>query len=147
MTSTGQGADGAGARPSAASALDSRYGRTPDRRPRARLVAWIAGAAVVAVVIAWVVWAGRFSPDAALEARDSGFEVVAENEIEVRWQLTAPAGSEVSCAIKAISEKKATVGWRVVEVPPSEHAVRTVSERLITTEPADGGLLYRCWLT
>ena len=29
----------------------------------------------------------------------------------MRWQLTAPADTDVSCALKAVSEKHAIVGW------------------------------------
>jgi hypothetical protein len=127
--------------------LDARYGRTPARRSRTRMLAWGAAVGVAIVLIAWVAWAGLLSPGASLQARDSGFRVLTDHTIEVDWQLTAPVGSEVSCAVKAISEKKAVVGWKVVEVEPSDQAIRNVSAVLRTTEKPDGGLLYRCWLT
>lgn len=127
--------------------LDARYGRTAERRSRTRLFAWIAGAGVAIVVIAWVAWAGLLSPAASLQARDVGFEALTDSTVEVSWQLTAPAESEISCAIKAISEKKAVVGWKVVEVEPSPLVIRTVSEVLRTSEKPDGGLIFRCWLT
>jgi len=127
--------------------LDARYGRTPARRNRLRLFAILAGIAVAVVVIAWVVWAGLFAPAASLEAKDLGFEELSASSVEVRWQLTAPAGSEVSCAVKAVSEKHAVIGWKVVEVEPSEQTTRNLAATLRTSEPPVGGLIYRCWLT
>lgn len=127
--------------------LDARYGRTPARRARLRLFAILTAAAVAVVVIAWVVWAGLFAPTASLEAKDLGFEPLSESSVEVRWQLTAPAGSEVSCAVKAVSEKHAVIGWKVVEVEPSDQTTRNVTATLRTSEPPNGGLISRCWLT
>lgn len=130
-----------------ASKLDARYGRTPARRTRARLFAAVAAAGVAVVVVAWVMWAGLLGPSASLEAKDLGFQTLSDTSVEVRWQLTAPADAPVSCAVKAVSEKHAIVGWRVVEVEPSPQLTRNLSATLRTSEPAVGGLIYRCWLT
>ena len=127
--------------------LDARYGRTPARRTRLRVVAVLAAIAVALVVGAWVIWAGLFAPTASLEAKDLGFAELSSSSVEVRWQLTAPPGSEVSCAVKAISDKHAVIGWRVIEVEPSELPTRNVAATLRTSEPPNGGLIYRCWLT
>lgn len=130
-----------------ASKLDARYGRTPTRHARTRLFALLAAAGVAVVVVAWVVWAGLLSPGASLEAKDVGFVEVSDSAVEVRWQLTAPADAPVSCALKAVSAKHAIVGWRIVEVEPSTQLSRILSATLRTSEPAVGGLIYRCWLT
>jgi hypothetical protein len=127
--------------------LDARYGRTPQRRARLRLLAILAASAVAVVVVAWVIWAGLFAPAASLEAKDLGFEELSDSSVEVRWQLTAPAGSDVSCAVKAVSEKHAVIGWKVVEVEASERTTRNLAATLRTSEPPVGGLIYRCWLT
>lgn len=127
--------------------LDARYGRTPARRSRRRWFAIAAAAAVAVVVVAWVVWAGLFAPAASLEAKDLGFEELSASSVEVRWQLTAPAGSDVSCAVKAVSEKHAVIGWKVVDVEPSEQTTRNLAATLRTSEPPVGGLISRCWLT
>ena len=99
--------------------LAARYGRTPARTARLRFVAIAAAAGVAAVVIAWVVWVGLLGPSASLETKDVGYVATSDDAGEVRWQLTAPADTPVSCALKAVSEKHAVVGWLVVEVPPS----------------------------
>ncbi|AYF98442.1 DUF4307 domain-containing protein [Protaetiibacter intestinalis] len=127
--------------------LDARYGRTPARRARLRLLAVLAAIAVAVVVGAWVVWAGLFGAAASIEAKDLGFEALSDASVEVRWQLTAPAGHAVSCAVEAVSEKHAVIGWLVVEVEPSQQTTRTLSATLRTSEPPVGGSVFRCWLT
>ncbi|MCS0498936.1 DUF4307 domain-containing protein [Protaetiibacter mangrovi] len=126
--------------------LDARYGRTPARRARARFVAIGAAIGVAVVVVAWVVWAGLLSPAASIEAKDVGYRELTASTVEVRWQLTAPADTAVSCAVQATSENHAVVGWLVVEVPPSSETTRTLSATVRTSEPYVGGSVYRCWL-
>ena len=127
--------------------LDTRYGRTAERRVRTRVLAIGAAIAVAVVVVAWVFWAGLFSPSASLETKDVGFVELSDTSVEVKWQLTAPANSPVSCAVKAISEKHAVIGWKIVEVEPSERTTRSLSAVLRTSEKPNGGLIFRCWLT
>lgn len=132
-------------------ALDRRYGRTPQRGRRARLLAIVAAIAVVVTVIAWVVWVGLFSPSASLDSRDLGYSEIAGeaggDAIEVRYEVTADAGASVSCALQALSHDFAIVGWKVVELPPGDTRTRQYREVLRTSEPAVTGLIYRCWLT
>lgn len=130
-----------------ASELDARYGRTPGRRARTRLVAVAAAIGVTLVVGAWILWVGLLGPAASVEAKNLGFSALSDTEIEVRWQLTAPAGAEVSCAVKAVSAGHAVIGWRIVEVEPSDRVTRVLSETLRTSETPDGGSVPRCWLT
>jgi hypothetical protein len=127
--------------------LAARYGRTPAHRARMRLVAVLAAVGVAIVVVAWVIWVGLFGPDASLETKDVGFVAHSDSSVEVRWQLTAPSDTPVSCAVKATSEKHAVIGWRIVDVPPSEQTTRILSETLRTSEPPNGGAVFRCWLT
>jgi len=126
--------------------LDARYGRTPERSRRARLIA--IGATVVGVILvgAWAVWAGVFSPGAALEAQTVGSEPLGDDEILVRFQLSATPGATVSCVVEAQSEKHAIVGWKLVELPPSDEYTRFFEERLHTSEPAVVGLISDCRL-
>ena len=129
------------------SELDARYGRTPARSTRMRVIAIAAAAGVAVVVVAWVIWVGLLGPAASLETKDVGYAILSDTSGEVRWQLTAPADAEVSCALRAVSEKHAVVGWRVVEVPPSHETTRILRETLRTSEPAVGGSVFRCWLS
>ncbi len=128
-------------------AIDERYGRSPARRRRTRLLAIVAGAGVLVVVVAWVVWAGLFGPGASLGSRDLGYSLLGDDAVDVQYEVTTAAGSSVSCALQALNSTFAIVGWKIIALPPSEQGTRQFSETLRTSEPAVTGLIYRCWLT
>ncbi len=127
--------------------LEARYGRSPSVGRRGRILAIVAAIGVAAVLTAWVVWGGLLSPDAGIEARVTGTELVSEREIAVTYQLTTAPGEEVSCAVQALNQLFAPVGWKVVDLPASEELTRTLTETVLTTEAPETGLIYRCWPT
>jgi hypothetical protein len=129
------------------SALDARYGRTPDRARRSRILAVAAGIGVLVVVVAWVLWVGLFGPQAGLGTRDLGFTLDGDDAIEVRYEVTTDAGAGASCALQALNSDFGIVGWKVVDLPASDQGTRQFSETLRTSERAVTGLIYRCWLT
>ena len=126
--------------------LDERYGRTPAVTRRRRLVGIVVAGAFALALAAWLIWAGLLSPAANIEFVDVGHEIVDDAHVSVTWQVTAEPGSKVSCAVQALNSSYTVVGWKVVELPPSEQRTRTETEQLITTELAVTGLIYRCWL-
>jgi hypothetical protein len=129
------------------SSLDSRYGRTPERRRRARLLAVLAAVGVVVVVTAWVLWVGLLGPAASLGSRDLGYSVQGDDAVEVRYEVTVAPGDTASCALEALNSDFGIVGWKVVEIPASDRGTRQFRETLVTSEKAVTGLIYRCWLT
>jgi Domain of unknown function (DUF4307) len=127
-------------------ALAERYGRGPVRRGRNR---WWFAAAVGAFAIvfgAWLWWGGLLSPAAQLEARNAGYEVVDDRTVTVEWRLTVDPGTPTKCAVQALNAAFGVVGWKIVDVPPGEERTRLLTEQLQTTERAETGLIYRCWL-
>lgn len=128
------------------SRVAERYGRTPADRRRRVLFALAAAAGVLAVVVAWVVWVGLFSPSAALETRDTGYTVRDDATLDIRFEVTTDPGTPVSCALQALNERFAIVGWKIVDLPPAEQRSRAFTENVRVTEPAVTGLIYRCWL-
>jgi hypothetical protein len=90
---------------------------------------------------------GLLGPGASLGSRDLGYSIVGDDAIEVRYEVTVDAGRTVSCALQALNETFAIVGWKVVPLPSSEQGTRQFRETLRTSEPAVTGLIYRCWLT
>lgn len=128
------------------SAVAERYGRTPVDRRRRRTVAIATAAGVLVVVVAWVLWVGLFSPTASLETRDTGYATHAES-VDIRFDVTTDPGTPVSCALQALNEQFAIVGWKIVALPPGDDRTRAFVENVRTTEPAVTGLIYRCWLT
>ena len=127
--------------------LDARYGRTPANRGRTRAIIVAAALAGTAVVVAWLVWGGLLEAPAQLQAVDTAHEVIDDSTVSVTWQLNVPPGSATKCAVQALNSTFAIVGWKVVDVAPSDTRTRQFTEQLLTTEPAVTGLIYRCWLT
>jgi hypothetical protein len=126
--------------------LDSRYGRTPRNRSRQRWMIWIAAAAFVVVFAAWVIFAGLDSARGGLQNRDLAFSLIDDHHADVTFEVSAPVGSTSYCAVQALSEQQAVVGWKVVEIPPGDRYTRVFTERVRTIDTPVTGLIYRCWL-
>jgi hypothetical protein len=136
------------------SRVAERYGRTDADRRRRLVFGVVAALGVLLVVVAWVVWVGLFSPSASLEARDTGYTAPGGGEltesdtsVDIRFEVTTEPGSSVSCALQALNEQFAIVGWKVVDLAPGDSITRSFVENVRVTEPAVTGLIYRCWLT
>ncbi|ANP73290.1 hypothetical protein PA27867_2339 [Cryobacterium arcticum] len=127
--------------------LDKRYGRTPGTRLRDRRVLWIVAGAFAVILTAWVVWAGLDGAGPSIEARDTRHSIIDENTISVTFEVSVPSGTPSSCAVQALNESFTVVGWKVIDVPPSDQYTRSFTEVLHTTELSNTGLIYRCWLT
>lgn len=126
--------------------LASRYGRT---RRRSRGSRWLFGAVTLAFVVvfaAWVGWAGLGGTRSAVTVQDTAHRVDNDRRVEISFDLTAPTGTEVACAITALNAQSAVVGWRVVEYPASTERFRSFTETVRTTELANTGLISSCWL-
>lgn len=129
--------------------LADRYGRkTTPASPKKKTVVISLISAIMAGLILWwgtandILGAG---PNASF--RDTGFQDLTDSSITVNFELTATEGEEVACAIQAQNPQFAIVGWKVVIYPPSDIRIRSLSETLITSEPATTGLVAYCWLT
>ncbi|RNE63788.1 DUF4307 domain-containing protein [Cryobacterium tepidiphilum] len=127
--------------------LGERYGRTRTRTRRDRVILWSVGAAFVVVFAAWVVWAGLDGSKASIETRDLGYTVVDDHAVSVAFEVSAPTGTPLSCAVQALNTDFTIVGWKVVDLPPSTDYTRTFSETVRTSGRSESGLIYRCWLT
>lgn len=145
MTEPADSARASGARADAT--LDARYGRTPNRARRDRVILWTGGIVGGLVVLAWLVWAGLGGAWASLSYTDAGHRIHDAYSADVMFRVTTDPGNEVSCAVQVLNERKATVGWRIVELPASEVHSRLITETVRTSELGVSGLIYRCWLT
>lgn len=128
-------------------ALDERYGRTPRSATRTRALFIAVAGAFVVVFAAWLVWGGLLGAPAQLESRDTGYTIVGDQLVDVRFSVTAEPNTPISCAVHALNSSFGIIGWRIVELPVSEQRTRAFSEEVRTTELAVTGLIYRCWLT
>lgn len=125
--------------------LDERYGRSASTLKRNRRLGWIAAAAFLIVVAAWVVWGGLDAIRGGIDTLDVGHRVIDETSVSVTWQLTMNPGDAATCAIEAQNELHGIVGWEIIEIPASEQRIRKFTETVNTVEPAVTGLIYRCW--
>ncbi|MFP7761037.1 DUF4307 domain-containing protein [Marisediminicola sp. LYQ134] len=138
--------DGPAAPVAPAPGIAERYGRTPDRARRRRVFGWSAAIAFVAVLVAWVWWGGLSGTTSQLQTFDTGHSVIDETAVSVTWQLTVTPGEAVSCALQAQNEAHGIVGFKIVDLPPSELRTRSITEVVATTELPVTGLIYSCWL-
>jgi hypothetical protein len=129
-----------------AATLNARYGRTPGSKRRNISFAVVAAILVAAVFIAWAVWGGLFSSTAQYESNDAGTTIVSNREVAVSWEFSIAPGTPARCAVEALNANFAVVGWKIVDLPASGQHTRTLTQALLTTEPAVSGLIYRCWL-
>jgi hypothetical protein len=127
--------------------LDARYGRTRSSKSRTRAVVIVSALAFAAVFAAWLFWAGILGAPAQFQAEDTAHHVIDGATVDVTWQFTVEPGTDARCAVQALNSTFAIVGWKIVDVPASTVRTRDLTERLLTTEPAVTGLIYRCWLT
>ena len=128
-------------------ALDARYGRTPQRRRRDRIILVVAGIIFAVVLIAWVVWAGLDSDRGDINAQDVAHSIIDNSSVSVTWQLSVKEGTAVSCALQAQNEAHAIVGWKIVHIPASIDFNNRYKEVVRTSQQAVTGLIYQCWLT
>jgi hypothetical protein len=136
----------AGVPPTSVSSLDARYGRSSSKRYR--FIGIATAAAFTAVFAAWAVWGGLVgAPNAQFSAVDARYTIVNDSAVDVTWEFTAPPGTATRCAVQALNSTFAIVGWKQVDVPASTRITRVLTERVLTTERAVTGLIYRCWLT
>jgi hypothetical protein len=127
--------------------IDRRYGRTPERRRRDR---WLLGSgflALLVVLAAWVVWAGWDNNQAELETTDTAFTIPDAHHVDISFSINAPVGASVTCALQALNEDFAIVGWRIVEYPGSSARVTKHTETIRTVQQSNTGLINTCWLT
>lgn len=122
--------------------LDERYGRTG----RGRLPWIIGGALAVAVIVAFG-WMTVASSMNTVDADDLGFEVIDEHSVSLRFQVTAPAGADVMCAVEAQDEEFGVVGWKIVEIPASESHSQALTVSIPTVATATTSLVNTCWVS
>lgn len=127
--------------------LDARYGRTRMSRTRIRVIVALVAAAFATVVVAWLVWGGLGGAPAQFEAVDTRHSVIDDRSVMVSWTFTVQPGTPARCALQATNRAFSIVGWTIVDLPPSPERTREFTEVVRTTEQAQTGLIYRCWLT
>lgn len=102
---------------------------------------------LIIAALAWFIWAKPINTGAQVSWRDTGYTITEPaSEIVAAWELTVEPGTGATCAVYAMNQAFAIVGWKVIDIPASDTRIRQFSEAIRTTEPPVTGLVYRCWL-
>lgn len=128
---------------------DDRYGRT--RKPkrelsrRAKIIAVIALAVVVAVIAFWA-----FRPQTnPTTPRTLDYSVVDDSSTHVSVGIFPDQERDVHCIVQATNEDEAVVGFTEVSVPADPNADPNSPKRidvdLATTQLAASGHVASCW--
>lgn len=126
--------------------LAARYGRTPERRRRDRIVGISVAVGIVVVMLAWVVWGGLADPRGTIDTQDTGSTRIDEHAIQIDFAVTVEPGTPVRCAVNAFDRNHTTVGWVELDIEPADRWTTPQSVVVRTSDEAIGGLVYRCWL-
>jgi hypothetical protein len=124
--------------------LDERYGRTRRGATRWAVVAGILAAVIAVVAFAWLTVSNSLD---AVDADTTGFQVIDEHSVALEFQVSAPAGRTVACALEAQDREHGVVGWKVVELPPGAVGSRAFRETIPTLAEATTGFVNNCWVT
>ena len=124
--------------------LDARYGRTGSAARR-----WVLGIviAVAALVIGAFGWMTLVSTTDDVSVDTTGFTIDDEHSVTLAFQISAPVGRSVACALEAQDVEHGVVGWRIVQIPASDLQARAFREAIPTTAGATTGLVNSCWVT
>lgn len=125
--------------------LDERYGNSRKRGIDKRIGWSVAGIFVILGLT--VVLFGGWQNASQIEFKVIDYRVDSDTTVTVSAQVSAPDQSQVNCAFEALSPSYAVVGWKVIELAPSQDYTRTVSTTLITTSPATTATVRTCWIS
>ncbi|WP_018155007.1 DUF4307 domain-containing protein [Demetria terragena] len=80
---------------------------------------WLFGGVTITIAVLVIVWFG-LSATAGITWTDTGHQTVDDRTIKARFDVVDADRGPVTCTLAALSETKAVVGKRTVELPPSE---------------------------
>ncbi len=134
----------------AATSLANRYG-TPKRSvPKRTQKILLIVAAVLSV--AWVLWS-VIGGNAGVSQKILSYNVVDGTMTTVDLSLTKDPDATAKCALKAMNDAYAVVGWKVITIGPNGTDVgsangrtTTVRGELRTDSLAVTGVVENCWI-
>ena len=130
-------------------ALAARYGATRRRLTKQRARWVIAVALVVGIAAAaWLTYTS--SVRAGVSSNDIGFSTPDPWHAEIDFQVSKDASATAVCAVQALSDTYAVVGFKEVEIGPDAGRSGTTTSLqrvpLRTETAAVSGVVDSCWL-
>jgi hypothetical protein len=117
---------------------EGRYGwrRDPSRQRRRRVLAWVAGALVIALSLAISVKLYLQYGNPPYEVLNLRTSELTDEGVTVDFDVRVPAGEGATCTVRGRNFDGQLVGLAEVDVPPGtpQDTLRHVTYRLATTE-------------
>jgi len=105
---------------------------------------WIIASVSVIVFFSWVTWV--FSTDQTTGIEWVAFESTGgDTTAMMKFQITAPPGTPVTCALRTVDSSMGTNGWIVKSYPSSNQFTTQHSETIKAVSEVSGIDVYRCW--
>ncbi|GAA2827546.1 uncharacterized protein DUF4307 [Leucobacter komagatae] len=132
----------------ASDAVADRYDASRSKRWDRRL-GWTLASVAIAVGLLVVVF-GNWR-QSTTEFKNIGFTLQNEPSeghtysATTKFEVNADPGVSVSCAVEALNTSKATVGWKIVDLPAIDSRSQTVNVEIVTLGPATAAHAKGCW--
>ncbi len=105
---------------------------------------WVVGVVAVALMTAVAIWFGTAASSGKVNWVNSGFEVVSDSQVQVRFDVHRDPSRAVSCVIEAQDESHFVVGRTTTVVEPSDASPSRQIAGVQTAGPAVTGYVERC---
>ncbi|GHG48771.1 hypothetical protein GCM10012320_16300 [Sinomonas cellulolyticus] len=130
-------------------ALAARYGAARPRLAKRTARLLVVAALVVAVAVAgWLTYVSNAR--SGVQSKDVGFSTPDPWHAEIDFQVTKDASATAVCAVHALSQDFAVVGFKEVEIGPDANGSGTATSLqrvpLRTESAAVSGVVDSCWL-
>lgn len=131
--------------------LEARYGASRRSRTASSngdgVQRWWIIAVVLLIVGVVAFWALTFAnPDTTIETQTARFSPISATEASIQARVSVQPGTSLACAFEAQNDRKAVVGFKIIELPPAEEQHQVVNLTLRTTQQADIVSVRECWI-
>jgi hypothetical protein len=111
------------------------------------------GIAGLAAGIAFMAWISTALNAETVTFKDIGYSTTDATQSEIDFQVTKAPAIGAKCAVKALDDRFAVVGWKVVDVGPNpadasaDGGRTTVHRAVVKTESLSvSGVVDSCWI-
>ena len=116
-----------------------RYGSTSSQRS-----IWAIAVLSLVTFFSWVAWVMATDPTTGIEwvtYETTGGDTTGT----MKFQITAPPGTPVTCALRSIDNSMSTNGWEVRSFPASDQFISQYRATLRGVSEISGLDVFRCW--
>ncbi len=117
----------------------------PRTDPAVRRRWWTIGVVAVVLMSALAVWFGISATAGRVHWVDTGYQVVSDRQVDVRFDLRRDPSRAVDCELEAQDFSHTVVGRTTVTVPPSDSSPSRHGMSVETATGAITGYVSECW--